>query len=281
MKRLLALFLAAVFLFSLASCSQKDGEEVKMEAGGVLLVSRVSAEKDSYYEVKGTVQKTDASAFSAALRRDTENAYRSDPTPADGRARGTAEADFSTYPDAEGYLGFAVFNPLESMEGLTKADPDGAAGTEEEGGPRYIRVSATGNSSAVERASLTASYLTQSGVPLTLRFEWNAKGETISCRVNDGGKVFYTAELLSATSGAKALMITNAGKEETTGTAAETAAPETGEPAAETARLFRAEAYFVKNGILCSISASGEEARAAEIRRALMLAVNAFGKPEA
>lgn len=280
MKRLLALFLAAVFLLSLVSCSQNSEESVKMEAGGVRLVSRVSAEKGSYYAVEGAVKKTDASAFSAALRRDTENAYRSDPTPADGRARGTAEADFSTYPDAEGYLGFAVFNPLESMEGLTKADPDGAAGTEEEGGPRYIRVSATGNSSAVERASLTASYLTQSGVPLTLRFEWNAKGETISCRVNDGGKVFYTAELLSATSGAKALMITNAGKEETTGTAA-AADRETETAEKETARLFRAEAYFVKNGILCSISASGEEARAAEIRRALMLAVNAFGKPEA
>ncbi|MBQ7172093.1 MAG: hypothetical protein IJR89_07445 [Clostridia bacterium] len=279
MKRIQALFLAAVFLFSLASCSQKDGEEVKMEAGGVRLVSRVSAEKGSYYDVEGAVKKTDAAAFSAALRRDTEKAYRSDPTPADGRARGTVEESFATYPDAEGYLGFTVFNPLETMEGLTKTDPDGAA-EEEEGAPRYIRVSATGNGSAVEEASLTAAYLTQSGVPLTLRFEWNAKGETVSCRVNDDGKVFYTAELLSATNGAKALLITNAGKEETTGTAA-AAAPETETAAEEMARLFRAEAYFVKNGIFCTISASGEETRAAEIRRALMLAVNAFGEPEA
>ena len=254
-----------------------------MEAGGVRLVARTSADRGSSYEVEAKVTKTAAGAFSEALRRDTAEEYRTVPSPAAGRERGTVERSFAAYLDAEGYLGFPIFNPLESDGSLVRTNADGSPAEEGEEPARHAGVLAVGSAGGVDRAVLAAAYV-KNHTALTVYFELNAKGEKISYRVTDPGMTVYTAELLSATNGVEALLITNAGEPETT---AVTGTSPAGAPGAVTAPaetpapdLFHAEAYFVKNGIFCAIHASGEEQYTAEIRRTLMLAVNLFGASE-
>lgn len=268
MKRYSVLIAVAVFVLSLAGCTTapSPGSTGKSRpvtnAADVQIIEMISGEKESSYRVEALLPTTDLSSVGQPLADkisqewDEFDSMTKEQQRTSSKLWGVVDIQTDTWDDCEEAIGFALYNPLETLDWLSKTGYFGMESVDSHAPTAHVQVTANTAQTADRKpgeVSAIAGYK-DDDVRITLAATVSSSTESFSTGSVYTGYATYEQNTVTTGSGTTVLIVTVNG---------------TNNIGYYDGDYFDSTAYWVKDNVFYALRVFGNETDKAEIQATL------------
>lgn len=268
MKRYSVLIAVAVFVLSLAGCTTapSPGSTGKSRpvtnAADVQIIEMISGEKESSYRVEALLPTTDLSSVGQPLADkisqewDEFDSMTKEQQRTSSKLWGVVDIQTDTWDDCEEAIGFALYNPLETLDWLSKTGYFGMESVDSHAPTAHVQVTANTAQTADRKpgeVSAIAGYK-DDDVRITLAATVSSSTESFSTGSVYTGYATYEKNTVTTGSGTTVLIVTVNG---------------TNNIGYYDGDYFDSTAYWVKDNVFYALRVFGNETDKAEIQAVL------------
>lgn len=268
MKRYSVLIAVAVFVLSLAGCTTapSPGSTGKSRpvtnAADVQIIEMISGEKESSYRVEALLPTTDLSSVGQPLvdkisqEWDEFDSMTKEQQRTSSKLWGVVDIQTDTWDDCEEAIGFALYNPLETLDWLSKTGYFGMESVDSHAPTAHVQVTANTAQTADRKpgeVSAIAGYK-DDDVRITLAATVSSSTESFSTGSVYTGYATYEQNTVTTGSGTTVLIVTVNG---------------TNNIGYYDGDYFDSTAYWVKDNVFYALRVFGNETDKAEIQATL------------
>ena len=268
MKRYSVLIAVAVFVLSLAGCTTapSPGSTGKSRpvtnAADVQIIEMISGEKESSYRVEVLLPTTDLSSVGQPLADkisqewDEFDSMTKEQQRTSSKLWGVVDIQTDTWDDCEEAIGFALYNPLETLDWLSKTGYFGMESVDSHAPTAHVQVTANTAQTADRKpgeVSAIAGYK-DDDVRITLAATVSSSTESFSTGSVYTGYATYEQNTVTTGSGTTVLIVTVNG---------------TNNIGYYDGDYFDSTAYWVKDNVFYALRVFGNETDKAEIQATL------------
>lgn len=268
MKRYSVLIAVAVFVLSLAGCTTapSPGSTGKSRpvtnAADVQIIEMISGEKESSYRVEALLPTTDLSSVGQPLADkisqewDEFDSMTKEQQRTSSKLWGVVDIQTDTWDDCEEAIGFALYNPLETLDWLSKTGCFGMESVDSHAPTAHVQVTANTAQTADRKpgeVSAIAGYK-DDDVRITLAATVSSSTESFSTGSVYTGYATYEQNTVTTGSGTTVLIVTVNG---------------TNNIGYYDGDYFDSTAYWVKDNVFYALRVFGNETDKAEIQATL------------
>ena len=268
MKRYSVLIAVAVFVLSLAGCTTapSPGSTGKSRpvtnAADVQIIEMISGEKESSYRVEALLPPTDLSSVGQPLADkisqewDEFDSMTKEQQRTSSKLWGVVDIQTDTWDDCEEAIGFALYNPLETLDWLSKTGYFGMESVDSHAPTAHVQVTANTAQTADRKpgeVSAIAGYK-DDDVRITLAATVSSSTESFSTGSVYTGYATYEQNTVTTGSGTTVLIVTVNG---------------TNNIGYYDGDYFDSTAYWVKDNVFYALRVFGNETDKAEIQATL------------
>lgn len=268
MKRYSVLIAVAVFVLSLAGCTTapSPGSTGKSRpvtnAADVQIIEMISGEKESSYRVEALLPTTDLSSVGQPLADkisqewDEFDSMTKEQQRTSSKLWGVVDIQTDTGDDCEEAIGFALYNPLETLDWLSKTGYFGMESVDSHAPTAHVQVTANTAQTADRKpgeVSAIAGYK-DDDVRITLAATVSSSTESFSTGSVYTGYATYEQNTVTTGSGTTVLIVTVNG---------------TNNIGYYDGDYFDSTAYWVKDNVFYALRVFGNETDKAEIQATL------------
>ena len=268
MKRYSVLIAVAVFVLSLAGCTTapSPGSTGKSRpvtnAADVKIIEMISGEKESSYRVEALLPTTDLSSVGQPLADkisqewDEFDSMTKEQQRTSSKLWGVVDIQTDTWDDCEEAIGFALYNPLETLDWLSKTGYFGMESVDSHAPTAHVQVTANTAQTADRKpgeVSAIAGYK-DDDVRITLAATVSSSTESFSTGSVYTGYATYEQNTVTTGSGTTVLIVTVNG---------------TNNIGYYDGDYFDSTAYWVKDNVFYALRVFGNETDKAEIQATL------------
>ena len=268
MKRYSVLIAVAVFVLSLAGCTTapSPGSTGKSRpvtnAADVQIIEMISGEKESSYRVEALLPTTDLSSVGQPLADkisqewDEFDSMTKEQQRTSSKLWGVVDIQTDTWDDCEEAIGFALYNPLETLDWLSKTGYFGMESVDSHAPTAHVQVTANTAQTADRKpgeVSAIAGYK-DDDVRITLAATVSSSTESFSTGSVYTGYATYEQNTVTTGSGTTVLIVTVNG---------------TNNIGYYDGDYFDFTAYWVKDNVFYALRVFGNETDKAEIQATL------------
>jgi len=267
-KRYSVLIAVAVFVLSLAGCTTapSPGSTGKSRpvtnAADVQIIEMISGEKESSYRVEVLLPTTDLSSVGQPLADkisqewDEFDSMTKEQQRTSSKLWGVVDIQTDTWDDCEEAIGFALYNPLETLDWLSKTGYFGMESVDSHAPTAHVQVTANTAQTADRKpgeVSAIAGYK-DDDVRITLAATVSSSTESFSTGSVYTGYATYEQNTVTTGSGTTVLIVTVNG---------------TNNIGYYDGDYFDSTAYWVKDNVFYALRVFGNETDKAEIQATL------------
>jgi outer membrane lipoprotein SlyB len=267
-KRYSVLIAVAVFVLSLAGCTTapSPGSTGKSRpvtnAADVQIIEMISGEKESSYRVEALLPTTDLSSVGQPLADkisqewDEFDSMTKEQQRTSSKLWGVVDIQTDTWDDCEEAIGFALYNPLETLDWLSKTGYFGMESVDSHAPTAHVQVTANTAQTADRKpgeVSAIAGYK-DDDVRITLAATVSSSTESFSTGSVYTGYATYEQNTVTTGSGTTVLIVTVNG---------------TNNIGYYDGDYFDSTAYWVKDNVFYALRVFGNETDKAEIQATL------------
>ena len=268
MKRYSVLIAVAVFVLSLAGCTTapSPGSTGKSRpvtnAADVQIIEMISGEKESSYRVEALLPTTDLSSVGQPLADkisqewDEFDSMTKEQQRTSSKLWGVVDIQTDTWDDCEEAIGFTLYNPLETLDWLSKTGYFGMESVDSHAPTAHVQVTANTAQTADRKpgeVSAIAGYK-DDDVRITLAATVSSSTESFSTGSVYTGYATYEQNTVTTGSGTTVLIVTVNG---------------TNNIGYYDGDYFDSTAYWVKDNVFYALRVFGNETDKAEIQATL------------
>lgn len=268
MKRYSVLIAVAVFVLSLAGCttapspSSTGKSRPVTNAADVQIIEMISGEKESSYRVEALLPTTDLSSVGQPLADkisqewDEFDSMTKEQQRTSSKLWGVVDIQTDTWDDCEEAIGFALYNPLETLDWLSKTGYFGMESVDSHAPTAHVQVTANTAQTADRKpgeVSAIAGYK-DDDVRITLAATVSSSTESFSTGSVYTGYATYEQNTVTTGSGTTVLIVTVNG---------------TNNIGYYDGDYFDSTAYWVKDNVFYALRVFGNETDKAEIQATL------------
>mgnify|MGYP000344076062 FL=1 len=268
MKRYSVLIAVAVFVLSLAGCTTapSPGSTGKSRpvtnAADVQIIEMISGEKESSYRVEALLPTTDLSSVGQPLADkisqewDEFDSMTKEQQRTSSKLWGVVDIQTDTWDDCEEAIGFALYNPLETLDWLSKTGYFGMESVDSHAPTAHVQVTANTAQTADRKpgeVSAIAGYK-DDDVRITLAATVSSSTESFSTGSVYTGYATYEQDTVTTGSGIVVLIMAVNG---------------TNNIGYYNGDYFDSTAYWVKDNVFYALRVFGNETDKAEIQATL------------
>jgi len=262
------LIAVAVFVLSLAGCTTapSPGSTGKSRpvtnAADVQIIEMISGEKESSYRVEALLPTTDLSSVGQPLADkisqewDEFDSMTKEQQRTSSKLWGVVDIQTDTWDDCEEAIGFALYNPLETLDWLSKTGYFGMESVDSHAPTAHVQVTANTAQTADRKpgeVSAIAGYK-DDDVRITLAATVSSSTESFSTGSVYTGYATYEQNTVTTGSGTTVLIVTVNG---------------TNNIGYYDGDYFDSTAYWVKDNVFYALRVFGNETDKAEIQATL------------
>lgn len=268
MKRYSVLIAVAVFVLSLAGCTTapSPGSTGKSRpvtnAADVKIIEMISGEKESSYRVEVLLPTTDLSSVGQPLADkisqewDEFDSMTKEQQRTSSKLWGVVDIQTDTWDDCEEAIGFTLYNPLETLDWLSKTGYFGMESVDSHAPTAHVQVTANTAQTADRKpgeVSAIAGYK-DGDVRITLAATVSSSTESFTTGSVYTGYATYEKNTVTTGSGTTVLIVTVNG---------------TNNIGYYDGDYFDSTAYWVKDNVFYTLRVFGNETDNAEIQATL------------
>lgn len=268
MKRSSVLIAVAVFVLSLAGCTTapSPGSTGKSRpvtnAADVQIIEMISGEKESSYRVETLLPTTDLSSVGQPLADKISQEWNEFDSMTKEQQRtssklwGVVDIQTDTWEDCEEAIGFTLYNPLETLDWLSKTGYFGMESVDSHAPTAHVQVTANASQTADRKpgeVSAIAGYK-DDDVRITLAATVSSSTESFTTGSVYTGYATYEQNTVTTGSGTTVLIVTVNG---------------TNNIGYYDGDYFDSTAYWVKDNVFYALRVFGNETDRAEIQATL------------
>lgn len=268
MKRYSVLIAVAVFVLSLAGCTTapSPGSTGKSRpvtnAADVKIIEMISGEKESSYRVEVLLPTTDLSSVGQPLADkisqewDEFDSMTKEQQRTSSKLWGVVDIQTDTWDDCEEAIGFTLYNPLETLDWLSKTGYFGMESVDSHAPTAHVQVTANTAQTADRKpgeVSAIAGYK-DGDVRITLAATVSSSTESFTTGSVYTGYATYEQNTVTTGSGTTVLIVTVNG---------------TNNIGYYDGDYFDSTAYWVKDNVFYALRVFGNETDNAEIQATL------------
>ena len=268
MKRSSVLIAVAVFVLSLAGCTTapSPGSTGKSRpvtnAADVQIIEMISGEKESSYRVEALLPTTDLSSVGQPLADkisqewDEFDSMTKEQQRTSSKLWGVVDIQTDTWEDCEEAIGFTLYNPLETLDWLSKTGYFGMESVDSHAPTAHVQVTANASQTADRKpgeVSAIAGYK-DDDVRITLAATVSSSTESFTTGSVYTGYATYEQDTVPTGSGSVVLIMAVNG---------------TNNIGYYNGDYFDSTAYWVKDNVFYALRVFGNETDRAEIQATL------------
>lgn len=268
MKRYSVLIAVAVFVLSLAGCTTapSPGSTGKSRpvtnAADVQIIGMISGEKESSYQVEALLPTTNLSSVGQSLADklsqewDEFDSMTKEQQRTSSKLWGVVDIQTDTWDDCEEAIGFTLYNPLETLDCLSKTGYFGMERTDSQTPTAHVQATANASQTADRKlgeVSVIAGYK-NGDVRITLTETVSSSTESFTIGSVYTGYATYEQDTVTTGSGIVVLIMTVNG---------------TNNIGYYDGDYFDSTAYWVKDNVFYALRVFGNETDKTEIQATL------------